>query len=92
MMKRLLSIAFRFENSKKFLKFQYLKEQRIGMATFIPLDKIKVKPVPEKLRLLGDKVKPIIDVMTVTLPLLFRDMTSLIIALSREFYTALDPL
>jgi structural maintenance of chromosome 1 len=40
-----------------------LKEQRVGTATFIPLDKIKVKPIPEKLRLLGGTAKPIIDVL-----------------------------
>ncbi len=40
-----------------------MKEQRVGTATFIPLDKIKVKPVNEKLRLLGGSSKPVIDVL-----------------------------
>ena len=42
---------------------QYLKEQRVGSATFIPLDKIKVKPINEKCRLLGGTAKPVIDVI-----------------------------
>lgn len=40
-----------------------MKEQRVGTATFIPLDKIKSKPIPEKLRMLGGTAKPVIDVI-----------------------------
>ena len=29
---------------------QYMRNQRAGQATFIPLDTIQVRPVPEKLR------------------------------------------
>lgn len=29
---------------------QYLKEQRVGTATFLPLDALRVKPIDEKLR------------------------------------------
>jgi structural maintenance of chromosome 1 len=29
---------------------EYMKQQRAGIATFIPLDVVQVKPVPEKLR------------------------------------------
>jgi structural maintenance of chromosome 1 len=42
---------------------QYMKEQRVGVATFIPLDKIKVKPLPEKLRMLGGTAKPVLDLI-----------------------------
>lgn len=42
---------------------QYMKEQRIGTATFIPLDTIKVKPPPEALRHIGGSFKPVIDVL-----------------------------
>jgi len=42
---------------------QYMKEQRLGTATFIPLDKIRVRPINEKYRMMGDTVKPIIDVI-----------------------------
>lgn len=41
----------------------YLKEQRIGTATFLPLDKLVTKPVSEKLRLLGKNIYPIVDVL-----------------------------
>lgn len=40
-----------------------MKEQRAGVATFIPLDRIKVKPINEKLRLFKGTAKPIIDVI-----------------------------
>lgn len=33
----------------------YLRNNRIGLANFIPLDSIKVKPVDERLRSLGPK-------------------------------------
>eukprot|EP01117_Protostelium_nocturnum_P006632 TRINITY_DN2388_c0_g1_i1.p1 TRINITY_DN2388_c0_g1~~TRINITY_DN2388_c0_g1_i1.p1 ORF type:complete len:1232 (-),score=660.40 TRINITY_DN2388_c0_g1_i1:54-3749(-) len=42
---------------------QYLKEQRLGTATFLPLDKIKFKPVAEKYRTMGEHVKPVVDVI-----------------------------
>lgn len=42
---------------------QYMKEQRLGTATFIPLDKIRVKPVSERYRMLGGTAKPLLDVM-----------------------------
>lgn len=40
---------------------KYLKEQRIGTATFIPLDSIKPKPFEERLNSIGT---PIINVLT----------------------------
>ncbi len=40
-----------------------MKEQRIGVCTFLPLDKIKVKPINEKYRMLGGTAKPVIDVI-----------------------------
>jgi structural maintenance of chromosome 1 len=54
---------------------QYMKEQRVGTATFLPLDTIKTKPFDEGLRNLGKRmhfvwpstywlgVSPIIDVI-----------------------------
>lgn len=50
----------------------YMKEQRLGTATFIPLDKIKVKPVSEKLRMLGRNVKPVIGISSSYLYLLLQ--------------------
>mmetsp|Transcript_9154 Transcript_9154/g.37735 ORF Transcript_9154/g.37735 Transcript_9154/m.37735 type:complete len:1230 (-) Transcript_9154:295-3984(-) len=41
----------------------YMKEQRLGTATFIPLDTISVKPVNEQLRQIDDSVKLVLDVM-----------------------------
>lgn len=35
---------------------QYMKEQRVGTATFLPLDTIKSKPIDEQLRNLGKRV------------------------------------
>lgn len=34
---------------------QYMKEQRVGTATFLPLDTIKSKAVDEQLRSLGKR-------------------------------------
>lgn len=34
---------------------QYMKERRLGVATFIPLDTIRTKDIDENLRMLGDK-------------------------------------
>lgn len=41
----------------------YMKEQRLGTATFIPLDTISVKPVNEQLRQIEDSVKLVLDVI-----------------------------
>jgi structural maintenance of chromosome 1 len=43
---------------------QYLKEQRLASATFIPLDTIQVKPTDEAARRLGGSCKLILDVIT----------------------------
>lgn len=43
----------------------YLREQRLGVATFIPLDTIKVTPLDAALRNLHDQAKPAIDVLMV---------------------------
>eukprot|EP01083_Nonionella_stella_P038243 104058_1 len=42
---------------------KYLKEQRVGKATFIPISTIKAKPIKENLRRLGNGTKLAIDVI-----------------------------
>lgn len=45
------------ENEKVgFQCIEYLKEQRVGTATFIPLDAIKTQPIQENLRNLGKRM------------------------------------
>lgn len=41
----------------------YLKENRVGAMTFIPLDTIKTKPINEVLRQLGGSFKLVVDVI-----------------------------
>eukprot|EP01116_Phalansterium_solitarium_P016500 TRINITY_DN3844_c0_g1_i1.p1 TRINITY_DN3844_c0_g1~~TRINITY_DN3844_c0_g1_i1.p1 ORF type:complete len:1226 (+),score=616.02 TRINITY_DN3844_c0_g1_i1:155-3832(+) len=43
---------------------QYLREQRVGLATFLPLDSIQVKPVNERLRTLGGTARLVLDVIS----------------------------
>ena len=42
---------------------QYLRERRLGSASFIPLDKIRIKPINKRFRDLGSNIKMVIDVM-----------------------------
>jgi len=42
---------------------QYLKDQRIGTCTFLPLDNIDVKPIPERLRMLAPKYRLCVDLV-----------------------------
>eukprot|EP01032_Pedospumella_encystans_P009996 gene9996-11716_t len=42
---------------------RYLKEQRVGTCTFLPLDNIVVKPVSERLRSFGQKYKLCVDLL-----------------------------
>ncbi|TYZ67259.1 hypothetical protein PybrP1_001466 [[Pythium] brassicae (nom. inval.)] len=42
---------------------QYLRESRLGSAQFIPLDKIRIKPINERFRTLGDNIKLVVDVI-----------------------------
>jgi len=42
---------------------QYMRQQRSGHATFIPLDSIKARPVPEKYRTFVSGVRPAIDIV-----------------------------
>ena len=42
---------------------RYLKEQRVGTCTFLPLDNIVVKPVSERLRSFGQKYKLCADLV-----------------------------
>lgn len=44
---------------------QFMREQRSGHATFIPLDTIQVKPVNEKLRNISKGARLAVDVITV---------------------------
>ena len=41
----------------------YLKDQRIGTCTFLPLDNLKIKPIPERLRNLGQKYHLCVDLL-----------------------------
>lgn len=43
---------------------RYLKDQRSGVATFIPLNSIRVKPIDESLRGLGGSARLVLDVIT----------------------------
>ncbi|KAI9018451.1 condensin complex subunit SMC1 [Hyaloraphidium curvatum] len=43
---------------------QYLREQRVGQFTFLPLDTLQVKPVDERLRSLGKGARLAMDVLT----------------------------
>jgi structural maintenance of chromosome 1 len=42
---------------------RYLKDQRIGTCVFLPLDNISSKPIPERLRGLGDSIRVAIDLV-----------------------------
>ncbi|KAF4315661.1 hypothetical protein BBO99_00009220, partial [Phytophthora kernoviae] len=42
---------------------KYLRDSRLGSAQFIPLDKIRVKPINERFRDLGSNIKMVIDVI-----------------------------
>ncbi|GMF20141.1 unnamed protein product [Phytophthora fragariaefolia] len=42
---------------------QYLRDSRAGSAQFIPLDKIRVKPINERFRGLGNSIKMVVDVI-----------------------------
>lgn len=41
----------------------YLRTQRLGTASFLPLDRIRVKPIQERLRTLGNAIKLVYDVI-----------------------------
>ena len=42
---------------------EYMREQRMGVATFIPLDTVRVKPLSEQLRQLGGSARLLVDVL-----------------------------
>ena len=42
---------------------RYLKDQRVGSCLFLPLDNISVKAIPERLRGLGRKYQPCVDLI-----------------------------
>lgn len=42
---------------------QYLRDSRLGSAQFIPLDKIRIKPINERFRDLGNNIKMVLDVI-----------------------------
>lgn len=44
---------------------KYLKDKKCPPETFIPLDTIRTKPLPERMRQLGGTKKPVVDVITV---------------------------
>ena len=41
----------------------YMKEQKLGVATFIPLDTVRVRPVSEAARQLGGSARLVLDVL-----------------------------
>jgi hypothetical protein len=43
----------------------YIRSQRTGVASFIPLDKIRPKPINERLRTLGNKYRLCADIVQV---------------------------
>lgn len=43
---------------------EYMKEQRLGVASFVPLDTVKVQPLDSNLRNLSAGVVPIIDIIS----------------------------
>lgn len=42
---------------------RYLKDQRVGMATFIPIEDVRPRPVDESLRRLGGTARLVVDVV-----------------------------
>ena len=42
---------------------RYLKDQRVGICTFLPLDNLVSKPVPERLRQLGGSFRACVDLV-----------------------------
>ena len=42
---------------------EYMREQRLGVATFIPLDTVRVKSLSEQLRQLGGSARLLVDVL-----------------------------
>ena len=42
---------------------RYLRDQRVGTCTFLPLDNITVKPLPERLRSFGERYKPCVNLI-----------------------------
>ena len=42
---------------------RYLKDQRVGTCTFLPLDNITVKPLSERTRSFGSKYRPCVDLL-----------------------------
>ena len=47
---------------------KYLKEKKCPPETFIPLDTIRARPLPERMRQLGGTKKPVVDVISVAEP------------------------
>lgn len=43
---------------------EYMKEQRLGVASFIPLDTVKIQPLDSNLRNLSENARPVIDTIT----------------------------
>lgn len=41
----------------------YLKDQRVGTCVFLPLDSLTVKPLPERMRMLGSQYRPCVDLI-----------------------------
>ncbi len=43
---------------------QYMRQQRSSSATFLPLDTLHAKPVPERLRTIAAAARPLIDILS----------------------------
>ncbi|KAG0691154.1 Structural maintenance of chromosomes protein 1 [Pichia californica] len=43
---------------------EYMKEQRLGVASFIPLDTVKIQSLDSNLRNLSENARPVIDTIT----------------------------
>lgn len=43
---------------------EYMKEQRLGVASFIPLDTVKTQPLDSNLRNLSENARPVIDTIS----------------------------
>jgi hypothetical protein len=42
---------------------RYLRDQRVGTCTFLPLDNLVAQPLPERLRSFGSRYKPCVDLL-----------------------------
>lgn len=59
-----MSETFYFSTTlQRLIPFQYMRNQRAGQATFIPLNTIQVKPINDRLRTLAKGARLAVDVI-----------------------------